>query len=404
MNTIVTFPNLIGFYVLTPEGQLGYFNQEKEFIADDKLTQTFADYNGHLLMSYLRNPEQGSFRLAIIHRTQDERPWGSYTLLLEKHIVRRLYPVAGMTTELDLTAFQKKNREKSIYRGMELFLEYKDNATPDLPVYCPVLYDRSTTIDNYTLSSECSVTSKNRDTPVVEVINMLAAIPIAKRVSPGIAVLKEKIYDAIVKKGMRKSNAYTLVDDVRRGSQSKTPGVIGNNITNPYGDVDKRFERQVTVDSQMSDAENGISGSGNSDGNLINSIGSILIGKPEPVDPMLLKRFIKFRELGFEKLQVFATQCLVYKVPPGTQLLARGTSDTSNLYLLEGTVQLAAADGGEKRIDSGTAAASNPISFLKPRMYTVTTVTRVAFLWIDDNMVEEIVQCKTPPVLRDGTA
>ncbi|MHB8699380.1 MAG: cyclic nucleotide-binding domain-containing protein [Sulfuricaulis sp.] len=404
MNTIGTFPNLIGFYVLTPEGQLGYYNQEKEFIADDKLTQTFADYNMHLLMSYLRNPEQGSFRLAIIHRTQDERPWGSYTLLLEKHIVRRLYPVAGMTTELDLTAFQKKNREKSIYRGMELFLEYKDNATPDLPVYCPVLYDRSTMLNNYALSSERSETSKNRDTPVVEVINILAAIPIAKRVSPGIDVLKEKIYEAIVKKGMRKSEAFTLIEDVRRGSQTKTRGVIGDNTANPYGDVDKRFERQVTLDSQMCDSKNGISGSGNSDCTLINSIGSILIGKPEPVDPKVLKNYIKFRELGHEKLQALAAQSLVYKVPPGTQLLARGTSDTRNLYLLEGTVQLVAADGGEKRIDGGTVAASNPISFLKPRMYTVTTVTRVAFLWIDDNMVEGIVQSKTPPLLRDGTA
>jgi hypothetical protein len=80
-------------------------------------------------MAYLRNPEQGNFRLAIIHRMQEKRPWGSECLFLEKHIVRRLYPVTGMTTDVDLTSFQRKNREKSIYRGMELFLEYKDGCT-----------------------------------------------------------------------------------------------------------------------------------------------------------------------------------------------------------------------------------------------------------------------------------
>lgn len=380
MSTIGTFPNLVGFYALTPEGQLGYYDLDKKFVLDVKLTKVFANYNMRYLMAYLRNPEQGNFRLAIIHRTQEDRPWGSYTFCLEKHIVRRLYPVTGMTTELDLTAFQKKHREKSIYRGMELFLEYKDSSMPDMPVYCPVLYDRSTMLDDYGPILDRSVTSVDRDTPVVEVINMLAAIPLAKRFSPEIAALKEKISHGIVKKGMRKSDAFTLIDDVRRNSQIITQTVKGDNISEPYGDVDKRFERQITVDSHTD-----------------------LVGKPEPVDPMTLKNFCKFRDLDNDKLQTLAAQSMVYKVPPGTQLLERGTLDTRNLYLLEGTVQLVAADGGEKRIDGGTAAASNPISSLKPRMYTVTAVTRVAFLWIDDNLAEEIARNKTPPFRRDGT-
>lgn len=403
MSTIGTLPNLVGFYVLTPEGQLGYYDPDKKFVLDVKLTKAFADYNMRYLMAYLRNPEQGNFRLAIIHRTQEHRPWGSYTLLLEKHIVRRLYPVTGMTRELDLTTFQKKNREKSIYRGMELFLEYKDTSTPDMPVYCPVLYDRSTTLDDYGPILDRSVTSVDRETPVVEVINMLAAIPLAKRFSPEIAALKEKISHGIVKKGMRKSDAFTLIEDVRRDSQTITQ-TVRDNISNPYGGVDKRFERQVTLDSRADNAKSGISGVGNYDSALMHSIGSLLVGKPEPVDPMLLKNFSKFHDLDYDKLQALAAQSLVYKVPPGTQLTERGTRDTRNLYLLEGTVQLVAADGGVKRIDSGTATASNPISSLKPRMYTVTAVTRVAFLWIDDNLAEEIAHSKTPPFRRDGTA
>src|SRR3989344_4110573 len=148
METIKTFTGLIGFYVLTPDGQLGTYDQDMKFVVDAKLTKAFAKYNRRFLMTYLQNPMQGNFRLAIIHRTQDKRPWGSETLLLDKNIVRRLYPMTG-TTELDLTAFQKKNREKSIYRGMEIFLDYKDVSAPGLPVYCPVLYERGTALIDY---------------------------------------------------------------------------------------------------------------------------------------------------------------------------------------------------------------------------------------------------------------
>ncbi len=398
MSAIRTFPGLVGFYVLTPEGQLGFYDQDNKFVVDAKLTKAFGDYNMRYLMAYLRNPEQGSFRLALIHRTQEKKPWGTDTLLLEKHIVRRLYPVTGMTTELDLTAFQKKNREKSIYRGMELFLEYKDASIPDMPIYCPVLHDRSTTLDDYAPILDRQVTSADRETPVVEVINILAAIPIPKRYSPEIAVLKQKIYQGIVKKGMRKSAEFTLIDDIRRNAETAKVGQIND----PYGDIDKRADRQVTLNT-VTHSDKAAPGSA-SDSMLIKNISSALVGRSEPADSMTLKTFAKFRDLDQKKLEALAAQCLIYKVPPGTRLLERGTSDTWNLYLLDGTLQLVAADGKEKLIDGGTNNASNPISSLKPRMYTVTSVTWAAFLWIDDKLVEGILKEKTIPLRLDGTA
>jgi len=106
-------------------------------------------------------------------------------------------------------------------------------------------------------------------------------------------------------------------------------------------------------------------------------------------------------DLDHDKLEAIAAQSLIYKVPPGTQLLERGTSDSLNLYLLDGTVKLVAADGVEKFVDGGTAAASNPVSYLKPRMYTVSAFTRVAFLWIDDKLIDEIVRGKAALLRRD---
>jgi hypothetical protein len=247
MATIKSFSGLTGFYVLTSDGQLGAFGLDGEFVVDDKLTRAFADYNRRFLMSYLQSPEKGNFRLAIIHRTQEKRPWGSETLLLEKNIVRRLYPMTG-TTELDLTVFQKKNREKSIYRGMEIFLEYKDASTPDLPVYCPVLYDRGRTLDDYAANLDRPVTSADRETPVVEILNMLAGIPMGKRYTPEIGILKEKIYQGIVKKGMRKSAEFTLIEDIRRNAVAATDKIADD----PYADVDKRATPATTRSSGIS--------------------------------------------------------------------------------------------------------------------------------------------------------
>lgn len=395
MATIKTFSGLTGFYVLTSDGELGAYDPDGKFVVDAKLTKAFADYNRRFLMTYLQSPEKGNFRLAIIHRTQEKRPWGSETLLLEKSIVRRLYPMTG-TTELDLTAFQKKNREKSIYRGMEIFLEYKDASTPDLPVYCPVLYDRDTTLDDYAANLDRPVTSADRETPVVEILNLLNGIPVGRRYTPEITILKEKIYQGIVKKGMRKAAEFTLIEDIRRNAVVAK----GEPTDDPYADVDKRSERQVTLDSKTGDQ----AGNHASDSAFIRGISSSLVGRPEPAEPDILKAFTRFRNLGHEKLAVLAERCLVYKVPPGTQLLERGTNDSWNLYLVDGIVQLVAADGVSKNIEGGTSTASNPISCLKPRMYTVSAVTRVAFLWIDDKLVDEIVKSAAAPRRLGGAA
>ncbi|MDH3369802.1 MAG: cyclic nucleotide-binding domain-containing protein [Gammaproteobacteria bacterium] len=391
MGTINTFPGLIGFYVLTPEGQLGTYNRSGNFVVDAKLTKAFEDYNRRFLMSYLQNPAKSSSRLAIIHRTKEKRPWGSETLLFEKNIVRRLYPMTG-TTELDLTTFQKKNREKSIYRGMEIFLEYKDNSTPDILVYCPVLYDRNTTLTDYASELDRAPISDERGTSVVEVLNILAGIPVGRRYTPEIGMLKEKIYQGIIKKDVRKSEEFTLIGDIRRRA-TRDSGI------DPYGDVDKRADRQVTFLSKNGD-QPGHADGGNT---LLSNIASSLVGHPEPADVETLKLFSRFRNMEHEKLERLANECLVYKVPPGTQLLERGTNDTFNLYLVEGSVQLVAADGNRKIIEGGTPTSSNPVSYLKPRMYTVSAVTRAAFLWIDDRQIEKILQEKNSPVQRDGT-
>jgi hypothetical protein len=386
MSKITTFSSLAGMFVLTPDGELGIYEQDKNFIVDSKLTKAFSEYNRRYLLIYHQNPEQGDFRLALIHRTKEKRPWGDDTLLLEKHVVRRLYPLSGTTVSTDLTTFQKKNREKSIYRGMELFLEYKDTSTPELPVYCPVIYDRITTLNSYAAILDRAVTSDDRETPVVEVVNLLAAIPMAKRFSPDISNLREKIYQGIVKKNMRKSSGFTLIDDIRRNAKTRK----NEKINDPYSDIDKRADRQVTLDSQPSVKSKKSDHAAKS--TIMNPNREMSDNRAVPAEPLMLAKFAKFSRLDHNTLEALASCSLLYTVPPGTKLLDRGTTDSWNLYLLEGTLQLTAADGVTKYIDSDTANAQNPVSSLKPRMYTVSALTRVSFIWIDDEVADQILQ------------
>jgi CRP-like cAMP-binding protein len=111
-----------------------------------------------------------------------------------------------------------------------------------------------------------------------------------------------------------------------------------------------------------------------------------------PAEPLMLAKFSKFSRLDHNKLEKLAARSLLFTVPPGTKLLERGTTDTWNLYLLEGTLQLTAADGGIKYIEADTENAQSPVASLKPRMYTVSALTRASFIWIDDNVVDQILR------------
>lgn len=383
MKTIATFPGLAGFYVLTPEGQLGVCDQAQRFVVDAEMTQALSEYNVQYLEFFLSHPDRENFRLGVVYRTSERKPWGSETLWLEQSVVRRLYPLSGSPVN-ELTEFQKRNREKSIYRGLELLLDYKNDSVPDSPVYCPVLYDRGTTLDKYVSTVGRKETDNDKHAPVVEIVNLLAAIPEGRRYVEDIQQLKTKIYQSVVKKGMRKASGLSLMGDVGKNPGAEvTPGGV-------YADVDKRADRRVTL-------EMGKTAPVNTDPSpSIKKAGSLPERRPEPVDPMALRAFAKFRDLDHQKLSALALCCLVHHVSSGTQLIERGSHDAHSLYLLAGTVQLTAADGGLKSIEGGTDKASSPISHLKPRMYTVTALTPIAYLWIEDALVEQAIQGKPP--------
>jgi hypothetical protein len=374
----------MGICVLTPSGRLGYYNEQRKFVVNDKLTGALLKYTIEFLKTYREDPDGGNHRLSIICQTEKARPWGTETLIMEEFVVRRLYAVSGQTTA-GLTAFQKRNREKSVYRGMELLLERHDEAMPGIPIFCPVLYDRGTTLADYRSIAGSAKSDGGEKAPVIEVLNLIAPIPVNKRNAGEILDLIHNVHGRIIKKELRKTPGFKLVDNVNARpaftnlfsfvtdedvTQRSTPAVVPA--------VMKKADRPVApqvvnkVPRQVKSTER---------------FETWLEMPNRPVNIAKLKKFQPFQELKIQHLSTLAAKSLVFKAPPGALLLDRGSNDKWNLYLLGGKVALEAADGAVEVIDADSDQASIPIACLKPRQYAVRAVTAVTFLWINDDVV-----------------
>ena len=203
---------LAGFCILTSAGRLGAYNEKREFAINTRLSQALINYTVDFIKAYENDPDIGNRRIAIICQSKELKPWGTRTLIMEEAIVRRLYPLSGQMSA-ELTAFQKKNQENSIYRGMELLLEWHDEAMPGIPIFCPVLYDRGTTLADYRFFN-LDDDACPKKTPVIEVLNLLAPIPVSRRNAIEIMELIHNVHGRIVKKELRKPPEFCLVDDI----------------------------------------------------------------------------------------------------------------------------------------------------------------------------------------------
>jgi hypothetical protein len=386
------FPALAGFYVLTTDGQLGHYDQARQFVLDATLTADFADYNHKFLRAYLDRPSEPDFRLGVVYQPSQKRKWGSETLALETFLLKRMYGVTGPRGNEGLTEFQKKNREQSIYRGIELFLEHRNEHFPDAVVYAPVLFDRHTTLDTYASVLDGPASATDAALPVVEVLNLLAGIPLPRRNSIPIHLLAKTLHESVIRKDVRKGVTFGLVDpsdlaasaiafDIdSKTTQSSTPSTaIAHPRARPAATADANLHRDTTSARAMTAPVE------------TSAFDGTVRKTASTVHPEALQTFTQFRGLSSDKLMLLARANPVYCAHGGAQLLKRGAVDRGNFYLLHGKVMLEAEDGGQQVIEGGTPRAASPISFLKPRKYTVTAVSPVSFLWVHDSLLDAIV-------------
>lgn len=357
------------FGVLTAQGQLSFTAGSTADPAEGALMETLETQSRDFLRAYLRQPDMPGWRLALIHKSPNPDPRDPITLCFETEVIRQLYRVTDRVTGA-LTGFQQKNRHKGICHGIALLLSQYPDIAPETPLYCPILFDRHTTLGHYAEMLEQTAAPEHVDTPVLEVLNLAAPLALNQRDNPAILVLRKRLERSLPMQDAHGAPDFSILDSLLL---QQAPESTAN--AEYYG-VDKRSDRDVTLSAQ--------------DMRQIH-----LTSHHEPVEHWLehphrtvsaarLQQFTHFRDLDPTRLAMLVARSFVYTAAPGSTLLERGMTDRWNMYLLEGNVLLTAADGAGFVVEGGSAKAGNPIAFLKPRKYAVATLTKVSFLWIHD--------------------
>jgi len=358
---------LRGLYQLTPHGALAFYNRVGEQVIDQELTALFQPYALRLLVDYLRDPqaevEGAPYRIAVLGNLPDRR-WRSMTLIVETPVLLRLYRVQQARRD-EITLFQRQNRQQSAYRGMQMLLEYKQDTLPGVPIYCPVLFDRRTTLAQYPDLLDHDPPATPQDVPVFEVVNLLLALPSSMRMQAPVWALMRRIYQGVVERDLRGTDKRDLsalleahVAEFAGGEPRRTEG--------PFASLGARAAGATTANGTFPGAD------------------GIVTRVTQAIEPAALRRFQRLGSLSLHELGQLAADAQVYFAPAGVELLKRDSVDDGTLYLLRGTVSLKAADGSIERIEGGSDKARSPIASLKPRKYDVWTQTPVHFLWVPD--------------------
>lgn len=397
VSTSTKFHGLSGCYFLTAKGQLGSFNTKGQLLLDKPLSDAFAEHAQTLVASYHEHSDQQDLRLGIVHPPDNEHDWHFETMVMEEAVLRELYPSGGQKNA-ELTSFQKRNKDKSLYRGIELLLDYRKEIEPDAVVYCPVLINRKTCIADYPESLIGRETrGEDVHTPVLEVINFLAPISLSRRVTEDVKALHQSIYDGVVKKELRDDNDLMIL----QGVHNKIGHEGDLDPDKIYHDHDKRDEREVSVpDDERSHLSGRLSHEPGLEDVTPKKTAKQIRTFGKFAQPDDLRKFEHFKNLTMEQLSEIAIHYPIVTVPSGTLLLNRGSEDDKNFYLLDGAIELMAEDGESKSIRSDSVKAENPIASLKPRKFDVTSVTETRFLWIDEPFIKDLIEGDKAPDLK----
>ncbi|MHB8550317.1 MAG: hypothetical protein ACYDB8_05015 [Acidiferrobacterales bacterium] len=324
------------------------------------------------LRSYLRHPDRPGWRLAVIHPSADPAARDHMILCFETEMIRQLYPAANRAAGT-LTAFQQKSRRTDVVHGIALLLSQHPDVAPETFLYCPVLFDRHTTLAHYCDASGPTATAGLSDTPVIEVLNIAAPLALNQRANPEILALRTRLQRSLPIPDGLDTPDFHILDSLPQAQQADPSGDA------EYFGVDKRTDRGLTLPERALQQ-------------LHLTHRQPLVERwlelpHRPVSAARLQEFMHFRDLGPADLEVLAARAFVYTAEPGSTLLDLGMTDPWNMYLLEGTVLLTAADGAGYPVTGGSNTASSPVAFLKPRKYAVAALTKVSFLWIHDEVL-----------------
>ena len=378
MSRLASFQNLRNLVMLGSRGELGRVTPENTFRADPVLVRQFAGYTVRYLRDYLNDVNNHRYRVGLIYHSASPKPWGKETLRLTDAVAHTLYPVSGASSN-ELTGFQRKKLENSVFYGMELLLEYVMKEMPNVPAFVPVLFDRGTNLGDYVAVTSGGLVNESAIEPVIEVLNLVGPATAARDNVEALRALREHVHASFVRKDARKET------DLRYESQAPTPSWTSA-FAAPEESVSVILRSAALGDSASTTQWYGVE----LDDDTSRKMKEYIVKPMRCADLTQVRQFTSFGLLTPAQQLRLVETLPVYAAPIGTKLLEQGSTGKWNLYLLQGKLQLTAADGGGRVIEGGSDQARNAIAALKPRMFTVTAVTPVRFLWVHDSIIGEI--------------
>lgn len=350
-------------WALTPTGELAHYDETGAAKVEPDLTRALRP----LIDAALRPDAPARTYLGVIAETAAPQPWGQPSLIFTDWMVRELYPTGG-APQATLTAFQQKNRLKSVYRGFELLLEKRKPEYPKEPTYCPVLREGAPPA-----TAVGDMGGWVAGTAGTTVIDLLAGVPFGRRQQGAILDLHARLHGGIVRKDRRRELGFAFADGDTDWATTPSRGDYA---------VDRRTERALTLDDAQLSALHTTQS--------FPRVERWLEIPHRQALPGRLRGFTHFAGIDEPALALLARHALIYTAPAGVRLLDRGMADAWNLYLLEGDVALLPAEGPTLTVSGGSPKAASPVAFLKPRKYTVNTLTRASFLWIHDALLAQL--------------
>ena len=109
------------------------------------------------------------------------------------------------------------------------------------------------------------------------------------------------------------------------------------------------------------------------------------------IDRNILKTFVPPGTLNAENFQELASKSEVEELPAGKIIFRQGETDRRTIYLLEGEVELSAANGQKAVLKSGTEMARHPLVNFQPRKHTAITKTRARITRIDSDLLDVLL-------------
>lgn len=105
------------------------------------------------------------------------------------------------------------------------------------------------------------------------------------------------------------------------------------------------------------------------------------------VTPDQLQRFKPFSDFDHDNLVRVCEAITLQLEAPRKKIVELGSTDPKELFLLEGKLGLEAADGKKSVILSGSDSAALPIAKMRPRMYSIITLSEVKYFLIDPTLL-----------------